>query len=303
MIAPRSTRGVARWVFETRRRFNSRTRTGGRDYTRASVATHQAASPVQFSPLRKAAAWLVHAYTSMGLVCASAMAVQIFRGDAVGFRTAFLWMVVATIIDATDGYLARKVGVKQVLPGFDGRRLDDITDFLTYTFLPLVLLWRADTLPAGQEAWLIFPLLASAYGFCQADIKTGDGFFLGFPSLWNVVALYLYLLEMPGWLNLLILIALSVLTFVPTRYLYPSQPGTLNRLACVLGFIWMISLVPLLWELGSNNSVATRTLDSTAGQKWLLYATLFYPVFYLGTSFWVTLRLGRRGFGHTSNAA
>jgi phosphatidylcholine synthase len=32
---------------------------------------------------------------------------------------------------------------------------------------------------------------ASAYGFCQLDAKTGDHFFLGFPSYWNILAFYL----------------------------------------------------------------------------------------------------------------
>ena len=108
---------------------------------------------------------------------------------------AFVLMLVATLIDATDGTLARAIRVKEVLPGFDGRRLDDIIDFLTYTFLPLLLIWRAELLPAGREAWLLLPLLASAYGFCQVSAKTDDGYFLGFPSYWNLVAFYLYALQ------------------------------------------------------------------------------------------------------------
>ena len=110
----------------------------------------------------------------------------------------FVLMVVATLVDATDGTMARKIGVKRVLPNFDGRKLDDLTDFLTYTFLPLLLIWRAELLPEGSEHWLLLPLLASAYGFCQVEAKTDDGYFLGFPSLWNVVAFYLYVLHAAG---------------------------------------------------------------------------------------------------------
>ncbi len=303
MTTSRSARGVARWVIETRRRFGTKSRTSRRDFPRSSSATSSPRFVPRATPLRKLAAWSVHFYTALGLCCASAIAVAIFQGDARGFQAAFVWMIVATLIDATDGTLARKVGVKQVLPGFDGRRLDDITDFLTYTFLPLLLLWRAGTLPPGQEAWLMFPLLASAYGFCQTDIKTGDGYFLGFPSLWNVVAFYIYILGMPLWINLAILIVLSVLTFVPTRYLYPSQPGSLNRLSSILGVVWMVSLVPVL--LGFTQLDAERSLKLTQPStlQLITYGTLFYPIFYLGVSFWITLRLGRRGFGHTSNAA
>ena len=107
-------------------------------------------------------------------------------------------MMVATAIDATDGWLARRARVKDVLPGFDGRALDDLIDFHTYASLPLLLLWRADVLP-GASAWLLLlPLLASAYGFSQVNAKTDDGFFLGFPSYWNIVAFYLFVLRPPA---------------------------------------------------------------------------------------------------------
>jgi phosphatidylcholine synthase len=231
------------------------------------------------------------------------MAVAVVQGDAAGFRAAFAWMIVAAAIDASDGFLARKVGVKQMLPGFDGRRLDDITDFLTYTFLPLLLLWRAAVLPPGQEGWLLLPLLASAYGFSQADIKTADGFFLGFPSLWNVVAFYLYVLGLPSGVNLAVLLVLSVLTFVPTRYLYPSQPGRLNRLCRILGCVWLLSLVPVVAGLDPLDVGRHESEPAAQPVRLLAYATLLYPLYYLGASFWVTLRLGRRGFGHTSHAA
>ncbi|PYR40366.1 MAG: hypothetical protein DMF95_33695 [Acidobacteria bacterium] len=145
--------------------------------------------------MKKAFAWLVHLYTAMGLVAAAGMAVLIVRGGDASFRSAFFLMMVATAIDATDGWLARKARVKEMLPGFDGRALDDLIDFHTYTSLPLLLLWRADMLP-GALAWLlILPLLSSAYFYSQVDAKTPDGFFLGFPSCWNIVAFYLYVLH------------------------------------------------------------------------------------------------------------
>ena len=145
-----------------------------------------------------------------------------------------------------------------MLPNFDGRKLDDITDFLTYTFLPLLLIWRAELLPAGTEGWLLLPLLASAYGFCQVEAKTDDGYFLGFPSLWNVVALYLYVLHLPGWLSLGIVIVLGLMTFVPSLYLYPTQPGSLNMLSNILGAVWTVLLLAIFWRLPIDHVTAGR---------------------------------------------
>ena len=148
-------------------------------------------------------------------MAAGLIAVLLVQGGPSAFRWSFLLMAAATIVDSTDGFLARKVRIKEVVPSFDGRRLDDLVDFLNYTFLPLLLIWRAGILPPGQEAWLFLPLLASAYGFCQVQAKTDDGYFLGFPSLWNVVAFYLYMLPLGPWPSLAVVVVLAILTFVP----------------------------------------------------------------------------------------
>src|SRR2546426_826380 len=135
--------------------------------------------------LRKTLAWCVHGYTALGLVAVGGIAYAILNAQ---YHYAFLLMFVATIIDATDGTLARAINIKEVLPHFDGRRLDDLIDFQTYTALPLLLIWRAGLLQEYSEAWLLAPLLASMYGFCQTSAKTDDGYFLGFPSYWNIIA-------------------------------------------------------------------------------------------------------------------
>lgn len=231
--------------------------------------------------LKTALAWGVHLYTALGLVLAALAAVLVVQGGEEGFRLAFLLLFLATLVDATDGFLARRARVREVLPGFDGRRLDDIIDFHTYTSLPLLLVWRSGVLPPEHAAWLLLPLLASAYGFSQEEAKTPDGFFLGFPSYWNVVAFYLYFLRPPAWLAIGTLVLLSVLTFLPFRYLYPSQAGRLNRLTSALGVLWAGALLAVL---------AGVPEDPTS----LLLASLAFPAYYMILSWGITLCV-RRG--------
>jgi phosphatidylcholine synthase len=231
----------------------------------------------------------VHGYTALGLVAAGLIGVLLVLGGSAALRWSFLLMVAATVVDATDGTLARRVRIKEAVPSFDGRRLDDIIDFLTYTFLPLLLIWRAEILPAGYEAWLFLPLIASAYGFCQVQAKTDDGYFLGFPSLWNVVALYLYVLPFGGWVSLAIVVVLAVLTFVPTRHLYPSLPGRLNRWATLLGIPWAIALVWIIWNLPDGDG--SRLDPTTRRVAWF---SMLYPVFYLGASWVISLAYWRK---------
>jgi phosphatidylcholine synthase len=244
-------------------------------------------------PLMPFLGWCVHAYTGLGLVCAAGIAVAVVEGTPASFHLAFGLMLVATIIDATDGTLARAVRIKEAVPSFDGRRLDDIIDFLTYTALPLFLVWRARIVPDGHEGWLLLPLLASAYGFCQVSAKTDDGYFLGFPSYWNLVALYLFLLHrhvvpLPGWLSVTVVVGLALLTFVPTRYLYPSQKGRLNLLTNVFGVAWAVMLACVLYRLPLDGSEADETT------RWLIVISLLFPLYYMVVSWAVSVRLWRR---------
>ena len=225
-------------------------------------------------------AWLAHAYTALGLVCAAAILWLVVQGGDDAFRLAFLVMVIATVIDATDGWLARRARVNAVLPGFDGRRLDDLIDFQTYTCLPLALLWRADVLPGSWQLWLLAPLIASAYGFCQVRAKTEDHYFLGFPSYWNIVAFYIYVLHAPAAAALAVILGLSVLTFVPTRYLYPSRAGRWALPINLFGMVWLVSLLAILWMWGSS-------------PRWLVVGSLAFPAYYMLASWAVSFTLWR----------
>ena len=234
-------------------------------------------------------AWCVHFYTALGLVCAAGMAVLLAVPEPGpdAFRWSFVLMLVATLIDATDGTLARAIKIKEVLPGFDGRRLDDIVDFLTYTALPLFLIWRAHLLPPGTELILLLPLLASAYGFSQTWAKTSDGYFLGFPSYWNVIAFYLYVLRPPPAVAVAILAGFALLTFVPLRYLYATQRGRWNRLTNQLGALWVVHLGWALWCLPWD-----QPPDATARLAGL--TSLWYPAYYLAVSWLISLTGWRR---------
>ena len=225
-------------------------------------------------------AWFAHLYTALGLVCAAGMAVLIVRGDARSFRWAFFLMMVATAIDATDGWFARKARVHETLPGFDGAALDNLIDFHTYTSLPLLLLWRVGILP-GNLAWLlVLPLLASSYGFSQVNAKTPDGFFIGFPSYWNIVAFYLYVLHPAVWMSAGLLLLLSVLTFVPTPYLYASRGGPFATVINVGAAIWFVMLALVL-------------RGAPFEPRGLALVSMLYPVLYLALSAVVTVRIRR----------
>ena len=224
------------------------------------------------------AAWLVHIYTASGALCAFFGTLAVFSSR---YRDAFLLMVLATFLDATDGVLARAAAVKEVLPGFDGARLDDIVDYLTFVFLPALLLYHSGALPSGWGALVASCiLLSSAYGFASGDAKTDDHFFTGFPSYWNIVALYLYAAKVPPAINAVILIGLTALVFVRIGYVYPTRTPTLRTLTLVLGSIWALLMIAVIY-----------TLPDVPGA--LLAASLFFPAYYIVLSLVLQMRRAR----------
>jgi phosphatidylcholine synthase len=221
---------------------------------------------------RLISAWCVHLYTATGVVLALFSILLIQQAD---YQNAFWLMTLAVVIDASDGTLARAARVKQWIPWFDGDRLEDIIDYLNYVLVPCFFLIRAELLPESDALWIAAaPLLASAYGFCQKEAKTADHFFLGFPSYWNIVAFYLYILQTPRWANGFVILALSVLVFVPIKYIYPSRSPVLRGLTIALGIVWGVLILTMIYYLPAPPAL-------------VVFSSLLFPAYYTVLSLWL----------------
>jgi phosphatidylcholine synthase len=185
-------------------------------------------------------------------------------------------------VDGTDGMLARHLQVKRWIPWFDGALLDNIVDYLTYVFTPMVLLWSTGYLGSGRSATVlaVMPLLVSAYQFCRVDAKTADHLFLGFPSYWNVVAFYVIVLDLGVASTAVLLTVCAVLVFIPVGYVYPSRTGTLRGLTLALTTVWLVSYAVLLNQVSSPDPI------------WLTIS-LAYVVYYVALSLHLTARRAR----------
>jgi phosphatidylcholine synthase len=222
---------------------------------------------------------LLHIYTASGSVLAFLIVLAAIDGR---IETALWIALVALVIDGTDGMVARYLRVSETLPWFDGGRLDDIVDYLTYAFAPIVLLWTGDYMPGGVGGAVIaaMPLLASCYQFCRTDAKTLDHFFLGFPSYWNVIAFYVVVAEINVTWTAILLIACSILVFVPIRYLYPSRTPFFRQINLVLTTVWFAMYAVLLAQLPDPS-------------WWALALSVSYLAYYAGVSLYLTMILPR----------
>jgi phosphatidylcholine synthase len=164
--------------------------------------------------------------------------------------------------------------VKTVCPNIDGRAIDDIVDYLNYTFLPVLMICHAGWLPEPVWVWAAFPLAASLFGFAHAGAKEQrHGFFRGFPSYWNIVAFYVAVwLHSYGQLIVLTaILSLSLLNVLPVYFVYPNRPPKWVQLFVGGAIAW---LAIVLWMVLQYPHVDQR----------LLYVSFIYPGIYVALS-------------------
>lgn len=224
-------------------------------------------------PVTFASKWLaygVHVYTASGLVFAALAMLEVCKAQP-DPRWVFAWIVVAVFVDATDGTLARRAKVKHNAPWIDGRTIDDIVDFLTFTFIPLLLVVKMGWVPE-PGIWYVAPaLVASVLGFANVGAKDeGGGFFLGFPSYWNIVAFYLgYSASIAGgWLNVAILWFFAALTFAPIGFVYPTLAPKRTKGVVIAGGV--------MWTLVTASMLTTYPV----APSWMLWFSLSFPAIY-----------------------
>lgn len=189
--------------------------------------------------MQRAAAWGVHLLTASGAVLALLALDAVLRDD---FRAALLWLLIALLIDGVDGTLARRLHVAEHIPRIDGAALDLVVDYLTYVLVPVLIIWRGKFLPPMLELTLcVMILISSLYVFVRRDMKTEDGYFRGFPALWNVVAIYFVLMPPSSLTATLIVATLVVLTFAPIHVVHPFRNRDSRITALAAAAIWLLS--------------------------------------------------------------
>jgi phosphatidylcholine synthase len=217
-------------------------------------------------------AWSVHLFTATGAVWGLMAIIAVIQHQ---WQAAFFWMGAAVVVDSVDGTLARRFEVKGMLPDFDGALLDNIIDYLTYVLIPALFLYEAGLVPDALALFsAVIMVLSSAYQFCQADAKTEDNFFKGFPSYWNVVVFYLFLLQTAPWINFFVIMLCAVLVFVPIKYAYPSRMSRFQKLTLGLTVLWAALMLTALWQYPNL--------------AWLAWLSLLYVIYYVGISLYLS---------------
>ena len=195
-------------------------------------------------------AWGVHAFTGSGAILGFLALISILNNDQTG---AFLWLGLALLVDGIDGTLARRIGVEEKAPNLDGIILDSIVDYLNYVINPALMIYWFQLVPNGFE--IIMPariLGVSLYTFISVNMKTDDYYFRGFPAIWNIVVLYFFILNTNVWINLIVIIILSILTFIPFKFVHPLRVKSYRNLTIFFTVIWSATTLRLVTKSEIN---------------------------------------------------
>jgi phosphatidylcholine synthase len=229
---------------------------------------------------QKIAAYGVHVFTASGVILAM-LAADEATAPSPQPKLVFAYLAIQVLIDALDGPLARAVHINERAPRIDGRKIDDIVDYLTYTFIPLLLVWRMGWLPR-LGGWYVAPaMVASLFGFANTAAKDEKGgFFLGFPSYWNIVAFYVGIWRpMAGpWPGEVVILVLTILTVLPVRFIYPNLAPRPWK--------WPVMAGAMVWAV----MLAWMWIDYPSPPAWLMWVSLIYPAFYVALSVWLDRR-------------
>ncbi|MDO4612749.1 MAG: CDP-alcohol phosphatidyltransferase family protein [Actinomycetaceae bacterium] len=224
-------------------------------------------------------AWAVHALTLSGLLWVLLAARSLHAGD---YKLMWLWLGVALITDALDGPLARKAQVTKVVPWFSGVMMDNVVDYMTWTFVPSIFM--AQALELGPQPLPIVAavcaMVSSMFCYANTNMKSSDWYFVGFPAAWNIIAIILWFLGLPGLLNWAVIVAFSILAVVPWKWVHPFRVKHLRRANAAAAIVWVVTtaawivtypsapfliwmpwLVSGLWILGVS---AARTIKGPA---------------------------------------
>lgn len=214
----------------------------------------------------KIKAYAVHLFTASGTVLAFWAGLLIYRGEP---QLSFFVMALAVLVDSFDGTLARKADVTTYAPDIDGALMDNITDYLNWVFIPVAWAFMFLNLPFWTGAIV---LVTSLLGFSHVKAKTDDNFFRGFPSYWNLVILYLYVLQASPAVSASIITIFAGLVLAPIKLIYPSRTPFLQKTTILLSIPYAIMIVFMLIYLRDT-------------PLWLTLISFYYPVYYVVVSY------------------
>jgi phosphatidylcholine synthase len=237
----------------------------------------------------KRMAWAIHIFTATGILAGFLGLLSVLDGSP---RAALTWLMVALVIDGLDGPIARHYDIARVIPHIDGNSLDLMIDYVCCVVAPALFLYEFNMLPGRHSVSLIcvgLILVSSLYVMSNKDIQTPDRYFNGFPSMWNLVANVLFVLQGRQWINATVVMALVVFSFVPVKFIHPIRVRDFRNITIPVLVVWLCSMMYVTWILDERTAGCAEHCLGTGAEiaQGFVYLGSFWI---LGVGIWRTIR-------------
>lgn len=158
------------------------------------------------------------------------------------WNEAFVWLGIALLVDGVDGPIARRFRVRERLPKWDGAALDNVIDYTTYVLVPAIIVAEALGLsaPFGALAGILVAVSGALY-YADTRMKQVDNSFRGFPVVWNMAIFVVYAFLPPPAVSFAIVVALTVLTFMPVNFVHPVRVIRWRKPTLAVLTVWLVS--------------------------------------------------------------
>ena len=193
--------------------------------------------------VKKIPAFLVHIFTGSGIIFSFMALVSVIEGYKL---LTFMFLGIALLVDIVDGTLARKYKTEIIFPNIDGKTLDTIIDYINYIFIPCIMIYKFNYLPPYFTIITpIFIICVSLYSYVNTKLIDTSFSYIGFPSIWNVILLYLEILNLNQWINLFIILLFMLLKFVPFKVIHPMRNVSFKKtnIICLFGTLLTSSIL------------------------------------------------------------
>ena len=235
---------------------------------------------------KKIYGWSVHLLTSLGAilsVIAIIFAIEAAKSTVNGqiylydyyMQLSMLMMILAIFIDSIDGSLARIINIKDLAP-LDGKLLDNIIDFANYCIVPCIWIYVSGVVSKEFVIPIITMItISSSYQFCQLNAKTNNNFFVGFPSYWNIIIIYMLCFQSDQLINQSIIIILCIFSFIPIKYIYLSRAENISNNKFIKIFTFYFTM------LAAISTILSVFRYPEKAPSYLMYIIIMFIIFYM----------------------
>ena len=191
-------------------------------------------------------AFSVHIFTASGAMIAFLSLTAAIERD---MGLAFAWLGLALLVDGIDGTFARAWSVKKYAPQLSGDVLDLVVDYVTYVFVPAVILLMSGL----YDHWLlalqgVIIVGSAALYFASNTMKTHDYWFRGFPAVWNLVVFLILVFSPPAIVTTIAIILLALAQASNFTFVHPVRVKMWRPLTLTLLGVWTVAAIVAIFE-------------------------------------------------------